>query len=72
MTTTTRPIVRIHNQETNEVVDREMNDEEFAKYEIEQAANATAQAVAQAKATARAAILDRLGLSAEEAAILLG
>jgi hypothetical protein len=30
------------------------------------------QAEAQAKATARAAILDRLGLTADEAAILLG
>ena len=33
---------------------------------------AALQAEADAKATARAAILDRLGLSAEEAEILLG
>jgi hypothetical protein len=33
---------------------------------------AAAQAEAEANATARAAILDRLGLTAEEAAILLG
>ena len=32
----------------------------------------TEQAEAEAKATARAAILDRLGLTADEAAILLG
>jgi len=70
--TTTRPIVRIHNAETNEVVDREMNDEEFAKYEADKAVYAAKQAEAEAKATARAAILDRLGLTADEAAILLG
>jgi hypothetical protein len=69
--TTTRPIVRIHNAETNEIIDREMNDAEFAQWEIDQASQATAEAEAQAKATARAAILDRLGLTAEEAALLL-
>ena len=71
MPTTTRPTIRIHNTQTNEVIDREMNDAEFAQYEADQAAQATAQAEAQAKATARAAILDRLGLTAEEAALLL-
>ena len=69
--TTTRPMVRIHNTETNEIIDREMNDAEFEAYETDQAAQASAQAEAQAKATARAAILDRLGLTKEEAAVLL-
>lgn len=71
MPTTTRPMVRIHDMETNEIIDREMNDAEFAAYETDKAAQAAAQAEAQAKATARAAILDRLGLTAEEAAVLL-
>ena len=71
-TKSTRPMVRIHNVETNEVNDREMTDEEFAQYEADQAANAAAQAEAEAKATARAAILDRLGITAEEAQLLLG
>jgi hypothetical protein len=64
-------MVRIHNMETNEIIDREMNDAEFAQYEADQAAQATEQAEAEAKATARAAILDRLGLTADEAALLL-
>jgi hypothetical protein len=68
---TTRPMVRIHNSETNEIIDREMNDAEFAQYQADQAAQAAAQAEAEAKATARAAILDRLGLTAEEARLLL-
>jgi hypothetical protein len=64
-------MVRIHDLETNEVIDREMNDAEFGQYEADQAAQAAEQAQAQAKATARATILDRLGLTAEEAALLL-
>ena len=67
----TNPTIRIHNTETNEVIDREMTDAEFADYEADQAAEAAKQAEAEAKATARAAILDRLGLTAEEAALLL-
>jgi hypothetical protein len=68
----TKPMVRIHNSETNEVIDREMTDAEFTAYEADQAAQATAQAEAEAKAATRQEILDRLGLTAEEAAILLG
>ena len=71
MTTTSRPMVRIHDLSTDQIIDREMNDAEFAQYEADQAAQATAQAEDEAKATARQAILDRLGLTAEEAALLL-
>lgn len=67
-----RPIIRIHNIETDEVIDREMNDTEFAQYEADQEAEALRQAEAEAKSTARQAILDRLGLSEEEARLLLG
>jgi hypothetical protein len=71
MPTTTRPIVRIHDLKTNEIIDREMNDTEFAQHQAAQAAQSTAQAEAETKETARAAILERLGLTAEEAALLL-
>jgi hypothetical protein len=71
MPTTSRPNVRIHNSETNEVIDREMNDDEFAEYQAQAEIKAQAKAEAQAKATARAEIFNRLGLTAEEAAILL-
>jgi hypothetical protein len=72
MAKSTRPTVRIHNIETDEVIDREMNDDEFAKYQADQTAHATAQAEIEAKATAKAAILDRLGLTADEAKLILG
>ena len=70
--TTTKPMVRIHDIERDEVIDREMNDAEFTQYEADKAAQATAQAEAEAKATARQAILDRLGLTADEAKLILG
>ncbi len=68
----TRPTVRIHNIEIDEVIDREMNDTEFAQYQAEQAANVIAKAEAEARATAKAALLTRLGITAEEAQLLLG
>jgi hypothetical protein len=67
-----KPIIRIHNTETNEVIDREMNDQEFAAFEADQAAQAEAQAAANAKAAQRQALLTRLGITEEEARILLG
>jgi hypothetical protein len=72
MAKSTRPTVRIHNVETDEVIDREMNDAEFSKYEADQAAQAIVKAEAQAKETAKAAILDRIGLTADELQTILG
>lgn len=72
MTTSSRPMVRNHDISTGEIIDREMNDLEFAQYEADRAANTAAQAEIEAKATARQEILDRLGLTADEAALLLG
>ena len=66
-----RPTVRIHNTETNEVIDREMNDAEFAEYKKDQAEIAAAKAEAEVKASAKAALLDKLGITAEEAKLLL-
>ena len=67
----TRPIVKIVNAETGEEIVREMNDIEFAQYEVDSAAAAARLAEEATKATARQAVLDRLGLTEEEAALLL-
>lgn len=69
---TPRPMVRIHDLSTDEVIDREMNDEEFAQYEADQAAQAALQAEADAKAAQRQALLERLGITESEAQLLLG
>jgi hypothetical protein len=68
----TRPIIRIHNISTDEVIDREMNDEEFAQYETDQAVVAEQAAAEAAKAAEKAALLTRLGITADEAKLLLG
>jgi hypothetical protein len=67
-----RPMIRIHNTETDEVIDREMTVAEYKVYEAEQLKNEAQKAEAEAKAIAKAAILDRLGLTADEAKLLLG
>jgi hypothetical protein len=69
--TTTHPIIRIHNVETNEVIDREMTDAEFAQHKADQEANLIAKTAAEAKATAKAALLAQLGITEEQAKLLL-
>lgn len=51
-----------------ELTKKQIDDREAAAAKIE----AEKAAEAEAKATAKAAILDRLGITAEEAALLLG
>ena len=64
-------MVRIHNTETDEVIDREMNDAEFAQWQANQAAATVAKAEAEARATAKAALLTQLGITEEQAKLLL-
>jgi hypothetical protein len=65
-------MVRIHNIETDEVIDREMNDAEFAQYETDAAEQLLAAAAAAQKAADRAALLTQLGITEEQAKLLLG
>jgi hypothetical protein len=68
----TKPMVRIHNTETDEIVDREMTAAEFKIYEADQKAAEKSKAEADAKTAQRQAIADRLGLTADELKLLLG
>ena len=72
MAKTTLPMIRIHDLETNEVIDREMNEAEFAQYQIDKANGDAIKAEAKAKEIAREALLDKLGITADEAKLLLG
>lgn len=72
MAKSTRPIIRIHNVELEEIIDREMNDAEFAQYELDKANAAIAKAEAQAKVAQKEALLEKLGITADEAKLLLG
>jgi hypothetical protein len=71
----TRPMIREHNVTTDEVIDREMTDIEFAAWEEQQAQIKAAddlQAQELAKAAAdKAALLAKLGITADEARLLL-
>lgn len=65
------PTITIFDLETGEEVTRPMTEEEVAQYEIDTAKmNAEITAENEA-ATAKAALLNRLGITAEEAALLL-
>ena len=66
-----KPMIRIHNTETNEIIDREMNAAEYEQYKLDEANTKAKQAEAEAKATAKAALLSKLGITAEEATLLL-
>ncbi len=64
-----KPTVRIHNIETNEIIDREMTDAEFAQYEIDKAKAEEIAKAEEDKAMAKAAAeakLGALGLTAND------
>lgn len=65
-------MIRIHDLATDEIIDREMTVAEFKIYEANQKAELKKQSEAEAKATAKAAILDRIGLTADELQTILG
>jgi FMN-dependent NADH-azoreductase len=53
------------------ITERDMTAEEVAQYEAYQAAQATQAAEAEAKAAEKDALLTRLGITADEAKLLL-
>ena len=62
----TKPLIQIDDEI------REMTDEEFAVYEAEQVKEAERKAEAEAKAQAKADLLAKLGITEDEAKLLLG
>jgi len=67
-----KPNVVIHNTKTNEVIVREMTDAEFASHQAEKEIDAAKETETQARATQKAALLERLGITEAEARLLLG
>jgi hypothetical protein len=72
MAKTNTPQVKFVNAETGEEIVRDATIEEIAQMEIDGDNTATARAQAEAKAAQRQALLTRLGITEEEARILLG
>jgi hypothetical protein len=71
----TNQSIRIHDLSTNEVIDREMTDEEVSELAAQanqaQAQRDAVEAEEVTKLAAKEAVLAKLGLTAEEAAALL-
>jgi hypothetical protein len=66
-----KPQIKIYNCETGEEIVRDATAAEIAQMEID-AANAEAKKIeAETKATAKVALLTKLGITAEEAKLLL-
>jgi hypothetical protein len=65
------PILKFVNAETGEEIERPMTAAEFKQYEAEQAAYAAKTQAEDAKAAEKAALLAKLGITADEAALLL-
>ena len=63
--------IKIHNAETGEVIERDMTEDELAQWEADKAESAQRRAEAEAKAAQKAALLDRLGITQDEAKLLL-
>ena len=68
----TKPIIRIHDLSTNEIIDREMTNAEHTQHLKDIAEAKAKKAEADAKETAKATILDRIGLTADELQTILG
>jgi predicted GIY-YIG superfamily endonuclease len=66
-----KPQIKIHNAETGEIIIRDMNAEELAIYNKETAEFNAMQAEIAEKASAKAALLSRLGITEDEAKLLL-
>jgi hypothetical protein len=66
-----KPMIRIHDLATDEVIDREMTTAEFNLWKADQDAESQRQAEFEAKVESKTALLDRLGITEDEAKLLL-
>lgn len=66
-----KPIIRIHNTETNEIVDREMTDDEFNNFKADLLQKEQEQIAKNQANQKRLDLFDRLGITEEEAKLLL-
>jgi len=66
-----KPKIRIHDMSTGEVIDREMTDAEHEAYLADKAEEAALEAARTQAAADKAALLTKLGITADEAKLLL-
>jgi hypothetical protein len=68
----TKPIIRIHNTDNDEVIDREMTDQEYQDYLLDLERIEIQKKEIAEKSVQRQELLGRLGITEEEAQLLLG
>ena len=61
-----------HNVETGEIIERDATADEIERQKVEAKKQADLDKAEADKATAKTALLERLGITADEAALLLG
>jgi hypothetical protein len=66
----TKPMIRIHNANTGEVIDREMTEAEYKVHQANVTEMQSKVAAKEAKEATKNALLERLGITADEAAAL--
>lgn len=66
------PMIKIVNAETGEEIEREMNAKELAQWNKDKVESAAADKAKAENEAARSALLTRLGITPDEAALLLG
>jgi hypothetical protein len=69
--TKSKPQIKIVNCETGEEIVRDATAEEIAQIELDQANSAKRKAEAETKAIAKSALLEKLGITEDEARLLL-
>jgi len=62
----TKPMIRIHNLETDEIIDREMTDAEYAEYKSDELIKLQSIEKAEADKAAAIAKLEALGLTTDD------
>lgn len=65
-----KPMIRIHDVEAGEIIDREMTADEIKELEANASALKALEDAQSAKASNKAALLERLGITEEEAKLL--
>lgn len=68
----TKPIITEHNSTTNEYIQREMTDYEWEQTQLVNKRDADKKAEQEKDAQKREALLEKLGITEEEARLLLG
>lgn len=64
--------IKIHNAETGQIIERDMTADELAQWEIQQEEGLKSYEAALLKRQQRTELLERLGITEEDAKILLG